>query len=346
MPLKSNSICSNCGKKGHEFKSCDEPVTSYGVIMVDINGDGTDTRSMEHKFRKGNKRKKILYSKKYPNIRCSVTQNDVNDSSCVIDAYKIKLQNIEKLRKFNYYRNKISFMMVSRKHSLGFVEFIRGKYDPVDVKAIINLFENMYENEIEMIRDLQFDQLLAIFLNRDSSTDSLSDIYEGKYSAEYIGSKVKFNIIKYGNNPNGLNLSFYVNYIKPKWKGEEWGFPKGRRSHYNEANIECAIREFEEETGCRPGNYNLLDKIEPVSEYLTGTNNVNYKHVYYIALANNNVDDIKGNIDSFEIGQVKWFTYDDAMKMIRPYHLGKKYVLTQTYIFVLDQLINDIYCSD
>jgi len=32
----NKKICANCGKMGHEFKSCLDPITSYGVINIKV----------------------------------------------------------------------------------------------------------------------------------------------------------------------------------------------------------------------------------------------------------------------------------------------------------------------
>ena len=32
-----NKYCNNCGKLGHISKNCDKPITSYGVILYNID---------------------------------------------------------------------------------------------------------------------------------------------------------------------------------------------------------------------------------------------------------------------------------------------------------------------
>ena len=44
------------------------------------------------------------------------------------------------------------------------------------------------------------------------------------------------------------------------WDTPEWGFPKGRRN-YQENDLTCGLREFEEETGYDKDNRYLLLKI-------------------------------------------------------------------------------------
>ena len=33
---KSNVTCSNCGNKNHDYKDCTAPITSWGLILVDL----------------------------------------------------------------------------------------------------------------------------------------------------------------------------------------------------------------------------------------------------------------------------------------------------------------------
>ena len=52
--------------------------------------------------------------------------------------------------------------------------------------------------------------------------------------------------------------------------------------NFEETEIECALREFEEETNINKNNINLLD-INYIDELYMSTNNIKYKHTYYIS---------------------------------------------------------------
>lgn len=341
---RKRNFCSNCGRSGHEFKSCRDPITSFGIINIKFTDENGEKDNLKKKFSSNKNTGYCVSSKKYQDIFYYVSDNvrsydyhstyRLNNNSFPFDdSY---------MQKFLYYRNRIMFMMVSRKFSLGFVEFIRGKYDVSDVHAIISLFEQMTKEEINMISENSYDNLLYLFLgkNDESKESILNKIYEGKYSYEYCESKIKFNML---SNPMDnenchipWDLKFYTTYIKPRWKKPEWGFPKGRRNKKSEENINCACREFEEETGYNKDQYTILNKIEPIEENMVGTNGVTYRHIYYLAISNTDPDN---SYDTFEIGSVKWFTYTEAMNNIRPYHTEKKRILTQIYLFLLNYLI-------
>lgn len=345
-------LCSNCGRNGHESKICKDPPTSYGIINVDIINDYNETLILKDKFStKKNTYCKII-SKKYPDIKCYISENiklceDFNNVY-KLDNETIPYEDEEQIQKFCYYKDKILFMMVSRKFSLGFIEFIRGKYNVSDSLSIINLFEQMYDDEIKYIKNNHYDNILYYFLNRHDETkeDVLNRIYEGKYSTEYCEAKIKFNMLlnpsEDDNNDVPYDLFFYIKNIKPKWKIPEWGFPKGRRDKRAEENMSCACREFEEETGYHDNEYIVLNKIEPIEEKMIGTNGIIYKHIYYLAVNHHDRNQLLCDFDSYEIGAVKWFSYNEAMERIRPYHIEKKKILTRVYLFILNYLIHNI----
>lgn len=353
ISYRKKIMCANCGRIGHEIRMCNEPITSFGIINIKILDDVNESLLIKDKFSSNKNSVYKIFSRKYPDIKCcisdSVKLTDNNQNLYRLDNENIPYDDAEHIEKFCYYKNKILFMMVSRRFSLGFVEFIRGKYDVCDTNGIINLFEQMYDDEICMIKRNTYDTILYYFLNRKNESKDivLNRIYEGKYANEYCEAKIKFDILRQPRDENSnvpWDLNFYTKHIKPRWKKPEWGFPKGRRDKRNEENVNCACREFEEETGYNSSGYVLLNKIEPIEETLTGTNGVNYKHIYYLAINKYEEDLAKMNYDSFEIGEIRWFTYEEAMTNIRPYHKEKKKILTRIYLFIMNYLVHNGHC--
>ena len=53
----------------------------------------------------------------------------------------------------------IKFLMIRRKHSLSYIEFIRGKYDVNNMDSIISLFKKMSPEEIDTISKNDFEYL-------------------------------------------------------------------------------------------------------------------------------------------------------------------------------------------
>ena len=50
MNLQKNT-CLNCGKYGHQFKACDEPIISYGIICFN-SGSLINNKAIENYFYK------------------------------------------------------------------------------------------------------------------------------------------------------------------------------------------------------------------------------------------------------------------------------------------------------
>ncbi len=313
MEHKTKKIifCNNCGKNNHEFKECRDPVTSYGIILVDLN---KDLESFKEYF------------------------NDLSNKSekIELDEYGIKVNSVKDIENFSKYSNSIKFLMIQRKHTLGYIEFIRGRYKIDNIDGIIYLFQQMTSEEIERIAKNDFDTLWNEFWGE-------IQLQTPNTQNEYEKAKEKFMILK--NEDDELSLSFYVNNVVPAWNQSEWGFPKGRRNKLEESII-CAKREFNEESDYSDNDYIIMENINPVIEDFVGTNGVKYRHVYYIAINKKPSDELKLNTNNShqksEIGDIRFFNYDDALKIIRPYHTAKKKVLTTVYMFIIDCIIKNI----
>ena len=209
-------------------------------------------------------------------------------------------------------------LLVQRRNTIGMIEFIRGKYDATNFDYIIKLFNMMTFDEKRLLREYDsFDMIRTLIgLKR-----------ENNYKTEYESSKLKFNSLKKHNLGDQVNLLLDKSYTK--WTSPEWGIPKGRRN-IKEYDIECAIREFVEETGIKYKNINVYRNIKPIEELYNGINGIVYKHIYFIANikdtpeANENVIHVeKGGYLNNEISNVKLFSLTESHKLIRPYYVSK-----------------------
>ena len=115
-----------------------------------------------------------------------------------------------------------------------------------------------------------------------------------------------------------------------------------------EKNINCACREFEEETGLKSNEYKIISNIPPIQEIFYGTNDVLYKHIYYFALCNSDVEvkiDENNAHQIEEIGDIGWFNYNECRTLIRNYHYERQKILNETFIF-LSSIIENNYCIE
>ena len=156
--------CNNCGEGGHVFRSCKEPITSYGLLLL---------------------------------------RGQFEPLNLPTDP------------------NKLSVVMVKRKDSMTYMEFIRGKYEPLNLLYVSKLIRNMTKQEQELIINEPFDKLWTRLWGMGRDTKSL----------EYEDSLNKYN---------SLDRKKIVNENRTIFTEPEWGFPKGRRSK-GETDLECCI---------------------------------------------------------------------------------------------------------
>ena len=199
------------------------------------------------------------------------------------------------------------FLMVQRKDSLSYVEFMRGKYDLENKTYIMKLLSNMTRDERDRIRNCEFDILWKEMWCKGEDTGK-------NFNKEYLEASEKFNRIKKGyyiksnDQLTFVDVVYYIDHTHAEFKDTEWGFPKGRRN-VNENDINCALREFKEETGYNPRCLQICADMKPLEEVFSGTNKKRYKHVYYVAqFSNEDTDFIESLPSCREIKDVKWFS--------------------------------------
>ena len=89
-----------------------------------------------------------------------------------------------------------------------------------------------------------------------------------------------------------------------------WEIPKGRKIDNSEKNLNCAIREFVEETNYDIKKVNVLNNNTIIVK--KNVRNILYIFNYYIGFTEYNEVNIKKPIDKIqEISDVKWLALDD-----------------------------------
>ncbi len=272
-----NVYCVNCGERGHVLKECDGPITSFGIIAFKSCKDENDCK------------------------------NDVNST------LKDILNKVDINQNQDY--PKIKFLMIQRKDTMGYIDFIRGKYDirpgfekDRDEKIKVCLDE-MTQKEKDNLLTKDFDSIWRdLWVNHDSKC----------FKNEYELAKKKFN---------SLDINELVKKSTTTYMFQEFGFPKGRRN-MKETNIACAEREFFEETGYDKDCYDFIKNYPIIKEEFIGTNNVEYRHIYYLVKIKDKVPppkiDIYNKVQTGEVQNIGWFTLEECLELIRPYDMAKK----------------------
>lgn len=288
--------CSNCGKYGHENKTCEVPIISVGIICVFLN------ECVKH----------TLF-----NDKLNLSQYNEN-----INNYNYK--RLSNLSKIEFYKDKINFLMIERKHSLNYIEFIRGLYDVNDISKLNKMFSLMSKKEHNMIKGKEFDLLWNNLWQKTAN--------KKEFKKEYLNSKKKFNIINENNT-----LDYLLNN-GTQYETAEWELPKGRRNP-TESNLECAKREFFEETGYDDSKYTVINNTLNISDTFTGTNGKEYKHIYYIVIFNEDI--MENSLQNKEVNKVSFLPWEKAITKVRSYYQSKINLLNDVFLFFMN-LCEDI----
>jgi 8-oxo-dGTP pyrophosphatase MutT (NUDIX family) len=213
------------------------------------------------------------------------------------------------------------YLMVRRRDSISYVEFMRGKYKLDNPEYITMLINGMTVEERGRLLAGNFDDLWESLWNSQNTR---------QYRNECEAARRMYTAIKNTGDVYGRLLVQYIDHASTRWTEPEWGFPKGRRS-VRESTLACALREFNEETGLPESIVHIVeDEPTQVEEY-TGTNGIRYKQVYYVgACAPESVAALQpsNRVMSREIGDILWLPFDAAFGKIRETNSEKRSVLT------------------
>jgi 8-oxo-dGTP pyrophosphatase MutT (NUDIX family) len=202
--------------------------------------------------------------------------------------------------------------MVKRKDSMAFMEFVRGKYEFADREYVKMLLSNMTILEHQLISEQSFEKLWRKLWGNGRELDS----------EEYKSAQTKFAM---------LPIARLLEETPAKFRDPEWGFPKGRRIR-GESDVDCAIREFAEETNIDSAAYKVFPEIT-FTETFVGTNGVSYRHIYFVALLKDsrqfNLDSKLTAIQRREVSAVEWKTLKECRNITRPHYTERKKMIAE-----------------
>lgn len=257
-------------------------------------------------------------------------QNDIYCNNCGKNGHlyhqcKLPITSIG-IVAFRIKDNVPEFLMIRRKDSLGYIDFIRGKYTLQNKEYLINMLNQMTIYEKENLKKISFQELWKELWGGLTISN--------QYKNEEITSNEKFSALKKGVviNDNLYTIEKLIDESneKEQWDETEWGFPKGRRNH-KESDYECALREFNEETGYNLHSLHNLQNIIPFEEIFTGSNYKSYKHKYFVMYMNyeNTLNDT--NFEKSEVSKMEWKNIEKCLSSIRKYNIEKKRVITNIH---------------
>jgi hypothetical protein len=237
---------------------------------------------------------------------------DSKSKKDVIKSYGIIL--------FKIVDKKPSYLMVCRKSTYYFVDYILGKYNEKNREYLKFMIQNMTISERK-----------KILLN------SYEQLWNNLYYNDRLPHGNFFDYVKKKFECNKMTFIILNSSIKGLYKFPEWGFPKGR-CETKEDPFDTACRELLEETSICRNSYDILTNILPFEETYMGTNGIKYKNIFFIAKAKSNCMpflDKKNKGQCREIGYIHFFNFDVAIKKFRRHEISKACLLEKVHSILL-----------
>ena len=209
------------------------------------------------------------------------------------------------------------YLMIRRKDTLGYMDFMRGKFPIYQKNYIMNMLMQMTVDEKQKLR------------TRITSYKIEDGFNDKRYKEGAVKEKIQILMNGVVSHSERYDLSSLLDESDQyeTWTEPEWGFPKGRRNT-QEKDYECALREFAEETGYTVSVLKNIRNMVPFDEIFIGSNYKSYRHKYYVMYMS--YEDSLG-VKSFqksEVSGMEWRSFTECMKSIRSYNLEKKRILT------------------
>lgn len=279
--------------------------------------------------------------------------------------------------KNNKSTNKREYLMIRRKDSFGFIDFVRSKYSLNHLHHLRKSIDEMSNDEKYIVQMASFDnlnkclhgdfvekqRLLSTLLDMGFREDHASREEEErefyaekamdfqdipkeitlsilKSTADENNERAKFESIKKGIlvKDTLITLESLVQESNTQWEETEWEFPKGRKM-INETELMCALREFEEETGIASSQIEIIDNLVPIEEIFLGSNNKPYKHKYFVGFVSENNEFDMTQFQKSEVSKLEWKTLTQCRQSIRNYHKMKTFVIETIDHFLQNNII-------
>lgn len=200
----------------------------------------------------------------------------------------LKCNTINNIKNFIHIKENLKFLLISKKFSYAYYDFIHSKYNISQNAKIAKLLNEMSQKEFNNILSKPY-----------------KDLWNTLHSKPYLPeNEKKFNEVKKKIKANDLILN-KEHYLFP-----EWEFPKGSKSQNDSNDIFTAIREFKEETNLNDDDFIVYNNISPIIENFIGSDEHSYTYYYYIALIKPNVNIIKKS--TCESDNIGFYNFDTA----------------------------------
>ncbi|AYV86099.1 MAG: NUDIX hydrolase [Solivirus sp.] len=238
------------------------------------------------------------------------------------------------------------YLIIKRRESTSYIDLLQGSYRTSQLFLIL---KDIGEEERNRLCKYSFDALWRDF--RFASSETQEEKSVNSRFGNYDHAKERFMQIQ----PHLISLFNEIDSEDPEGRGM-YGFPKGRVDHVEpsssgtttategetspsgspsgaapatenerESPLDCALREFREETnGVELKDYHILYK-DPICEKFVGTNNKNYASYYFLIEVDN-----QSPIKQFpkeetgirfattgEVEHIEWIPYSELSEILK-----------------------------
>ncbi len=204
----------------------------------------------------------------------------------------------------------MKILAICKRNSYAYRNFVHGGYSSNDNNEIIALLNGMTGEEKMTILSLEFKYLwYRIYLHSSRKIEEYAQL-QLKFANAFVsdnGVRIKKLISQSTNLPN------------------VWEIPKGRPSK-EESDLECALREFTEETGLTKSQYTLIWRQPRLVSFEDAE--VKYVYKYFMAFASGEVDlkiDSSFIEQACEIQDLRWVSFTE-FKLLSQNEAVNKYV--------------------
>lgn len=224
------------------------------------------------------------------------------------------------LCRYNIQKNKqIEILMIKKRYTYHYFSFVFGHYKKYNNKHLQYLFNNMTFGEKVDILSMKFSNMwYRLWICDPEKNYNIYNMYEKNKNSAYDMKNLKCYFRKKSKFENiflrdgGKRLKRLINNSSNSVT--PWEIPKGSANE-NENDLDCARREFEEETCIYADKYTILWNVKPIIN-THKDDNIIYRSVYYIAYLHNNTEwepKVKFETSSqlTEVEQVQWVTLNE-----------------------------------
>lgn len=170
----------------------------------------------------------------------------------------------------NFDNGNYEVLMIKKKNTYSFTDFVRGTYDPYKDYDLEYIFDNMTITEKSIIQSKSYHTIWMYWNGAEPTKSSERSTYNR-------------GIRKFEKLCERNNTDFILDKLIQRNTHASliWEIPKGRLDK-KETPLAAAMREFKEETGVHENNLKIISET-PV-EYSFTDCNAKYRYIYFIAV--------------------------------------------------------------